>query len=108
MIHLGRAGATLMLDVAAATVLNVRVKGCWLLTKIGSGSGMARDAGGRLHSPDWRVTRFALVAEEGVLRGEWAGLKEARANPELMLILSGRGRPIVVMPPTTAMVISAV
>ena len=70
MIHLDRAGATLMLDMATATVLNICVKSCRLLTKIDSGSGMASDAGGRFHSPGWRVTPFALIDEKSVLRGE--------------------------------------
>ena len=77
MIHPGRTSGPLMLDVAAAAVLNVGMECGWLLAEVGSGSGMARDAGSRFHAPGWRVTRFALVAEEGVLHGEGPGLEEA-------------------------------
>ena len=77
MIHLGRPSRPLMLDVAAATVLNVRVERSRLLAEVDGGSGMACDASGRFHAPGWRVARFALVAEEGVLHGKGSGLKEA-------------------------------
>ena len=77
MIHLGRPSGPLMLDVAAAAVLNASVERSRLLAEVGSGGGMARDASGRFYAPVWRVTRFALVAEEGVLHGEGSGLKEA-------------------------------
>lgn len=70
MVHLGRTGATLMLDMAAAAVLNARMKSGGLLAKVEGGGGMAGDAGGRVHSLGWCVTRFTLIDEKGVLRGE--------------------------------------
>lgn len=77
MVHLGRTRAALMLDVTAAAVLNVRMEGSRLFGKVNCGRGMARNAGRRFDPSDGSMARFTLVAEEGVLSGNWSRLEEA-------------------------------
>ena len=56
MIHLGRTIRALMLNVASAAVLDLRVKRGWLFPEVDSGGGMARDTCSSLHTFRRRVT----------------------------------------------------
>lgn len=75
MVHLDRAGGSLVLHMAAAAIPNLRVKRRRLLAETGGGSGMARDASGRFYAYCGLVTRFALAPQERVLSRERTGLE---------------------------------
>jgi len=69
MIHFSRTDSAGMLDVAAAAILNGRMKGGRLLAEIGGSRRVARDACGCLDAPRRRVAGLAFSGQECVLLG---------------------------------------
>jgi hypothetical protein len=66
MIHFCRAIGALMLDVAAAAVLNIGVKSRRLLAKLNRARGMTSGTRIGFNASCWDVAPLALTAEEGM------------------------------------------
>jgi hypothetical protein len=73
MIHFGRTNCAGMLCMAAAAILNGRMKGGRLLAEIDSGGRVACNASGCLDTPRRRVARLALSGQERMFLGQGAG-----------------------------------